>query len=121
MKFYYLDGHIPVFILHEDSDSFAIKRASGELTFVEKRRVKEEPESFQNTLGEIKLPVPFRPSLGQTYYRINDNLTKVINLKYQDTKYERLRVKFGLCFRTEQECQAYIDALEFANQLKPIA
>lgn len=119
MKFYYLDGHIPVIILHEDTNDFAIKMSSGELKFVEKNRVSEEPESFQGTLGEIKLPKPFSPTLGQFYYRINENLTKVIRLRYQDTEFERLRVKFGLCFKTETECQAYMDALEFANQHKP--
>ncbi len=119
MKFYYLDGHIPVRILAEELDCFVIERSNKTLEFVAKDRVSEEPESFSNQLGFIKLPKSFEPKFGEDYFRASEDLTKVIKVKFNDSKYERLRVKFGLCFQTEVEAIAYLAALEFAERFKP--
>lgn len=125
MKFYYLDGHIPVRILAEepsensDKSVYVIEKSNKTLEFVAKDRVTEEPESFGNQLGFIKLPKSFEPKFGEDYFRASEDLTKVIKVKYNDSKYERLRVRFGLCFQTEVEAIAYLAALEFAERFKP--
>lgn len=119
MKFYYLDGHLPVRILGEELDSFIIEKSNKTLEFVEKNRVFEEPKSFGNTLGFIKLPKPFEPKFGEDYFRASEDLTKAIKVKFNNTQTERLRVKFGLCFETEIEALAYLAALEFAERFKP--
>lgn len=124
MKFYYLDGHLPVRILGEELDSgdaFIIEKSNKTLEFVEKNRVSEEPATSGNTLGFIKLPKPFEPKFGEDYFRASEDLTKAIKVTYLDSKYERLRVSFGLCFETEIEALAYLAALEFANRFKPSA
>lgn len=119
MKFYYLDGHIPVRILGEELDSFIIEKSNKTLEFVEKNRVSEEPISYGNSLGDIKLPKSFEPKFGEDYFRASEDLTKAIKVTYNDSKYERLRVSFGLCFETEIEALAYLAALEFAERFKP--
>lgn len=119
MKFYYLDGHIPVRILAEELDSFIIEKSNKTLEFVAKDRVSEEPESFGNQLGFIKLPKSFEPKFGEDYFRASEDLTKAIKVKFNNTQTERLRVKFGLCFETEIEALAYLAALEFAERFKP--
>lgn len=48
MKFYYLDGHLPVRILGEELESFIIEKSNKTLEFVEKNRASEEPKSFGN-------------------------------------------------------------------------
>ncbi len=136
MKFYYLDGHIPVRVLAEDtprssessdkSDNsenvvYIIEKSNKTLEFVAKDRVSEEPESFGNQLGFIKLPKSFEPKFGEDYFRASEDLTKAIRVQYQDSKTERLRVSFGLCFQTEVEALAYLAALEFAERFKPSA
>lgn len=125
MKFYYLDGHIPVRILAEepsensDKSVYVIEKSNKTLEFVAKDRVTEEPESFGNQLGYIKLPKSFEPKFGEDYFRASEDLTKVIKVKFNNTQTERLRVKFGLCFETEIEALAYLAALEFAERFKP--
>ena len=121
MKFYYLDGHLPVRILGEELDCFIIEKSNKTLEFVEKSRVLEEPKSFGNTLGFVKLPKPFEPKFGEDYFRASEDLAKAIKVTYNNSKYERLRVSFGLCFETEIEALAYLAALEFANRFKPSA
>ena len=121
MKFYYLDGHLPVRILAEELDCFVIEKSNKTLEFAEKNRVQEEPVSSGNTLGDIKLPKSFEPKFGEDYFRASEDLTKAIKVTYNDSKYERLRVKFGLCFQTEIEALAYLAALEFAERFKPTA
>ena len=120
MKFYYLDGHIPVRILAEELDTFIIEKSNKTLEFVAKDRVTEEPNSYGNSLGDIKLPKSFEPRFGEDYFRASEDLTKAIEVTYNDSKYERLRVKFGLCFETEIEALAYLAALEFAERFKPV-
>lgn len=134
MKFYYLDGHLPVRILGEDTPrsssssdksdnsenvAYIIEKSNKTLEFVEKNRVAEEPKSFGNQLGFIKLPKSFEPKFGEDYFRASEDLTKAIKVTYNDSKYERLRVSFGLCFQTEIEALAYLAALEFAERFKP--
>lgn len=125
MKFYYLDGHIPVRILAEepsensDKSVYVIEKSNKTLEFVAKDRVTEEPESFGNQLGYIKLPKSFEPKFGEDYFRASEDLTKAIKVKFNNTQTERLRVKFGLCFETEIEALAYLAALEFAERFKP--
>ena len=119
MKFYYLDGHIPVRILAEEPDTFIIEKSNKTLEFVAKNRVTEEPTSSGNTLGFIKLPKSFEPKFGEEYFRASEDLTKAIKVRFNNTKYERLRVSFGLCFQTEIEALAYLAALEFAERFKP--
>ena len=119
MKFYYLDGHIPVRILAEELDTFIIEKSNKTLEFVAKNRVTEEPTSSGNTLGFIKLPKSFEPKFGEDYFRASEDLTKAIKVRFNNTKYERLRVSFGLCFQTEIEALAYLTALEFAERFKP--
>lgn len=118
MKFYYLDGHLPVRILGEELDSFIIEKSNKTLEFVEKNRVAEEPKSYGNSLGDIKLPKSFEPKFGEDYFRASEDLTKAIKVKFNNTQTERLRVKFGLCFETEIEALAYLAALEFAERFK---
>jgi hypothetical protein len=119
MKFYYLDGHLPVRILAEELDCFVIEKSNKTLEFVEKNRVQEEPVSSGNTLGYIKLPKSFEPKFGEDYFRASEDLTKAIKVTFNNSKTERLRVKFGLCFQTEIEALAYLAALEFAERFKP--
>lgn len=121
MKFYYLDGHLPVRILGEELDSFIIEKSNKTLEFVAKNRVQEEPVSSGNTLGDIKLPKSFEPKFGEDYFRASEDLTKAIKVKFNNTQTERLRVSFGLCFETEIEALAYLAALEFAERFKPTA
>lgn len=119
MKFHYLDGHIPVRILGEEHGEFIIEKSNKALEFVEHSRVFEEPASFGNQLGFIKLPKSFEPKFGEYYFRASEDLTKAIKVKFNNTQTERLRVKFGLCFETEIEALAYLAALEFAERFKP--
>lgn len=119
MKFHYLDGHIPVRILGEERGEFIIEKSNKALEFVEHGRVFEEPASFGNQLGFIKLPKSFEPKFGEDYFRASEDLTKAIKVKFNNTQTERLRVKFGLCFQTEIEALANLAALEFAERFKP--
>lgn len=119
MKFHYLDGYIPVRILGEERGEFIIEKSNKALEFVEHGRVFEEPASFGNQLGFIKLPKSFEPKFGEDYFRASEDLTKAIKVKFNNTQTERLRVKFGLCFETEIEALAYLAALEFAERFKP--
>lgn len=118
MKFHYLDGHIPVRIFGEENGEFIIEKSNKALEFVEHSRVFEEPNSYGNSLGDIKLPKSFEPKFGEDYFRASEDLTKAIKVKFNNTQTERLRVKFGLCFETEIEALAYLAALEFAERFK---
>lgn len=120
MKFHYLDGHVPVRILGEELDSFIIEKSNKTLEFVAKNRVTEEPNSYGNSLGDIKLPKSFEPKFGEDYFRASEDLTKAIKVTFNNSKTERLRVKFGLCFETEIEALAYLAALEFVERFKPV-
>lgn len=103
----------------EEHGEFIIEKSNKALEFVEHGRVFEEPKSSGNQLGFIKLPKSFGPKFGEDYFRASEDLTKAIRVTYNDSKYERLRVSFGLCFQTEIEALAYLAALEFANRFEP--
>lgn len=66
----------------------------------------------------LELPKPFKPKKNENFYTITSDskysYPEVVNIYNIGTQEDKLLVEGGLCFRTEQDAQAWLDAFKKA-------
>lgn len=75
--------------------------------------MREEPKKQINIED---LPKPFKPKLGEYYYRITSrtifNTLNIREKQYSDPEYDDKAVNQGNCFRTREDAQKWLDFMK---------
>lgn len=71
---------------------------------------------WEDVIDHKDLPKPFKPKLGEYYYRITSrsfyDILDIREKEYTDPEYDDKTVNQGNCFRTRKDAQKWLDFME---------
>lgn len=62
----------------------------------------------------VTLPIPFKPKVGEQYFYIGGLNSMVSEGNFNNGIFEKLAISAGFCFRTEEDAQAWLNAMKGA-------